>query len=274
MAMIRILSLGLAFSATGCFAFVTKEDGDVMNKKIAALEAKNKQLETTLAELSGNTSAMQSKMQKAVDEATKVLTRNNADVGLTVQKTQADLAALTGRVDDVDTREAAHYKSLSDSRAAMDTKVEQLVNNTTTAKAPPIPDTADAVFADAKKRLEAKQWNDARRVFDAFINRYPTDPRAGQAQYMIGDSYMKEQKFANAINAFLKVIEGFPKAEVVPDAMFEAGDAFYQLKYCGDARVYFQELLKRYPKTEWKKDATQKLKDLQRDGKNKSVCQS
>ncbi len=272
--MIRILSLGLALTATGCFAFVTKEEGDAMTKKIATLEAKNKQLESTLAELSGNTSAMQSKMQKAVDEATKVLTRNNADVGLTVQKTQADLAALTGRVDDVDTRETAHYKSLSESRAAMDTKVEQLVNNTTTAKSPPIPETADGAFSEAKKRFDAKQWADARRVLDAFMNRYASDARAPQAQFMIGDSYLKEQKFANAINAFLKVIEGFPKAEVVPDAMFEAGDAFYQLKYCGDARVYFQELLKRYPKSEWKKDATQKLKDLQRDMKNKAVCQS
>ena len=50
--------------------------------------------------------------------------------------------------------------------------------------------------------------------------------------------------------------------------------AFYALKYCGDAKVYFQELLKRYPKTNWKKDAGEELKKLTRDQKNKAVCAS
>ena len=85
---------------------------------------------------------------------------------------------------------------------------------------------------------------------------------------------MAESKYANAIGAFTKVIDNFPKSESVPDAMYKNGLAFYALKYCGDARIYFQELLKRYPKTEWRQDTNEQLKKLQRDGKNKSVCQS
>jgi tol-pal system protein YbgF len=271
------LFLVAAAASSGCFAFVTKEDGEAMQKEIAALKAKSSNLGQQAADLQKATDAAQAalkNMQKIVDDATKVATRNSADVGLTVQKLQADLAVLTGRVDDINTTVGALGKSFNDYRASSDTKIEQMVNATTTAKAPPIPETADGAFAEAKKRFDAKQWGDARRVLDAFINRYATDTRAPSAQFMIGDSYLKETKYANAINAFLKVIEGYPKAEVVPDAMYEAGEAFYSLKYCGDARVYFQELLKRYPKTEWKKDATQKLKDLQRDMKNKSACQS
>ena len=40
------------------------------------------------------------------------------------------------------------------------------------------------------------------------------------------------------------------------------------------AQSYFQELLKRYPKTNWKKDASDQLKNLARDAKNKAVCAS
>ncbi len=269
----RALVFIAAAASAGCGAFLTQEDGEAYRKEIADLKAKNSKLEKRVAELSASRKEDQQKLDQALDDATKLLARNSADLGLTVQKTQADVAALTGRVDDINTQLNSLGKSFNDYRAASDTKIEQLVNASTTAKAPPIPEKPDDVFAEGKKRYDSKQWGDARRVFDAFINRYPTDTRAPKAQFMIGDSYLKESKYANAINAFLKVIEGYPKSEEVPDAMFEAGEAFQQLKYCGDARVYYQELIKRYPKSEWKKDATQRLKELQRDMKKKDVCQ-
>ncbi len=56
--------------------------------------------------------------------------------------------------------------------------------------------------------------------------------------------------------------------------MYKNGLAFYQLKYCSDARVYFQELLRRYPKTSFKKDASDQLRNLVHDAKNKNVCAS
>ena len=106
-----------------------------------------------------------------------------------------------------------------------------------------------------QRELAAAQWTDARRLYEAFVNRYPQDARAAKAQFSMGEAYMGEKRYANAIGAYTKVIDNFPKAEIVPDAMYKNGLAFYALKYCSDARVYFQELLKRYPKTGWKKDA-------------------
>ena len=71
------------------------------------------------------------------------------------------------------------------------------------------------------------------------------------------------------------MVDNFPKSDVVPDAMYKNGLAFYALKYCGDAKVYFQELLKRYPKTDLEEGrATEELKKLARDQKNKAVCAS
>src|SRR5258707_1067178 len=83
---------------------------------------------------------------------------------------------------------------------------------------------------------------------------------------------LDEQLYANAIGAYTKVVDNFPKSDVVPDAMYKNGLAFYALKYCGDAKVYFQELLKRYPRTSWKSQATEELKKLVKDQKNKAVC--
>jgi tol-pal system protein YbgF len=214
------------------------------------------------------------RLRLIVDEATKVVTRNSADVGLTVQKLQQDLGQLTGRIDDLQHAQDALTKQFQDYRAASDAKLESLTNASTAAKNPPVPETADGVFAEGEKRLAAQQFADARRLFEAFVNRYPTDARAAKAQYDIGEAYLGEKRYANAIGAYTKVVDNFPKSDVVPDAMFKNGTAFYALHYCSDAKVYFQELLKRYPKTNWKQNATEELKKLQRDQKNKAACSS
>ena len=274
--MVKRFGIVLAFAAStsGCFAFVTKEEGREMKQQIEDVRTLSAKNELRAAELAKELDEQLKRLRTVVDEATKVVTRNSADVGLQVQKLQTDLAQLTGRIDDLQHAQDALTKQFQDYRAASDTKIEQLVNNSAQAKNPPMPETPDALYAEAEKRLAASQWPEARRLFEGFVNRYPADARAARAQYSIGESFMGEKRLANAIGAYTKVVDNFPKSDVVPDAMYKNGLAFYALKYCGDAKVYFQELLKRYPRTSWKKDAAEQLKKLGHDQKNKAVCSS
>ena len=258
----------------GCFAFVTKEEGREMKEQLEEVKGRSAKNEAKAAELAKEMDQQLRRLKQVVDEATKVVTRNSADVGQTVEKLQADLGMLQGRVDEATHAQEALTKQFQEYRAGSDTKLEQLTNTLTTAKTPPVPETPDALFTEAERRLVAQQWLDARRLLEAFVNRYPQDPRAPKAQYDIGEAYGGEKRFANAISAYAKVVDNYPKAEIVPDAMYKNGLAFYQLKYCSDARTYFQELLRRYPKTTYKKDTTEQLKNLSRDAKNKAVCQS
>lgn len=268
------LVLTVAAATSGCFAFVTKEEGRELKQQIDDVKTLSAKNELRAAELAKELDEQLKRLRSVVDEATKVVTRNSADVGLQVQKLQTDLAQLTGRIDDLQHAQDALTKQFQDYRAASDTKLEQLVNASTAAKNPPMPETPDALYAEADKRLTAAQWQEARRLFEAFVNRYPNDPRAARAQYNIGESFVGEKRLANAIGAYTKVVDNFPKSDAVPDAMYKNGLNFYALKYCGDAKVYFQELLKRYPRTSWKKEAGEQLKKLGRDQKNKAVCSS
>lgn len=267
-------NLIFVFACSGCFAFMTKQEGAEMKQQLDEVRNLSTANQQKAAELSKQMDDQLRRLKQVVDEATKVVTRNSADVGLTVQKLQTDLGQLTGRIDDLQHSQDALTKQFQDYRAASDTKLETLTNSMTAAKTPPMPETPDALFAEGEKRLAAQQYADARRLFEGFVNRYPTDARAAKAQYDIGEAYMGEKRYANAIGAYTKVVDNFPKSDIVPDAMFKNGTAFYSLKYCSDAKVYFQELLKRYPKTGWKKDANEELKKLQRDSKNKSACSS
>jgi tol-pal system protein YbgF len=270
----RGLALLAALAAGGCFSFMTKDEGRELQNQLDETRTITSKNEQRAAELAKQMDEQLRRLKAVVDEATRVVTRNSADVGGKVDKLQQDLAVLQGRLDDLQHGQEALTKQFQDYRAASDTKIEQLSGTLTTPKTPPVPETPDALFADAARRLEAQQWADSRRLFDTFVTRYAQDERAPLAQYNIGEAYAAEKRYANAIGAYTKVVDNFPKSSIVEDAMYKNGLAFYALKYCSDARVYFQELMKRYPKTRWKKDATDQLKLLQRDAKNKAVCAS
>lgn len=270
----RLLPVVSAVLLSGCFAFVTKEEGREIKQQIEDVKGLSSQNEVKAAELAKQMDVQLKRLKQVVDEATKVVTRNSADVGQTVEKLQTDLGQLQGRVEEMQHSQDALMKQFQDFRANSDTKLEQLTNAANASKAPPIPETPDAVFADAEKKLAAQQWLEARRLFDAFVNRYPTDARAGKAQFNIGEAYAGEKRLQNAIVAYEKVVTSFPKSDVAPEAMYKNGLLYFQLKYCTDARTYFMELLRRYPKTTFKKEANEQLKNLQRDAKNKNICLS
>ena len=258
------------FVRSGC---VTTDEGRRMQEQIDQLLEKSKKTEVGGAELATKVQQQNEELRRLRDEA-KRLTTTLADASQKAERAQSDLQAVQGKFDDMQRQLDALQKSFTEYRAQSDTKLEQLVNATTVAKAPPLPDNPEAMFAEGQRKFVAGQWNDSRRVFDAFVNRYPSDQRASKAQFLIGDAYFSEGKFANAIGAFTKVIDNFPKSEDVESAMFKNGKAFSNLRYCSEAKTYFQELIRRYPKTQFKNDASEQIKELTKKAKDKGACQS
>lgn len=251
----------LSFLVLAHAACMTSSRGKRLENELQILTARNKELTNEILN------------QRTLTENTnRVVTRNTADAGSRVDLVQKDVGVLTGKVDDLQHSVEALTKQFQDFRAASDTKLETLSNVMTAAKTPPLPETADQVYGEGERRLGNREWADARRLFEAFVNRYPQDARAARAQFQIGKAYEGEKRLANAIGAYTKVVDNFPKSDVVPDAMYYNGLAFYGLKYCGDAKIYFQELLRRYPKTTWKNQANSELKKLAHDAKNRAAC--
>ena len=256
-----------------CAGCLTLEDGEKIRADIRDIRSTAAKNEMRAGELAKQLDEQLQKLKTALEDA-RVATRNSADVGGKVDKVQMEMAQLNARVDEIQRAADAVTKAFQDYRASSDSKIEQLVNSTTASKSPPLPETADGVFAEGEKRLAAQQWQDARRVFQAFVTRYPTDARAPKAQYSVAEAYFGEKRYANAIREYRAIIDTYPKSDMVPEAMYKSGQAYYALKYCDDAKTFFQELVKRYPKTTRKKDVADQLKKLGKDARNKDACQS
>ncbi len=259
---------GLLLSTAQCW--VPTEEGQRMQQEISQLQQRSQQ---SKQELSEKLQGQSEELNKLLDEARRLTTRL-ADSSQKSDKLQADLLMLQGKLEETQRTLEALQKQFTDYRAQSDTHLEQIGNTIATIKNPPLPDNPEGLFAAGKEKLDTRQYNEARRIFEAFVNRYPTDARAARAQLNIGEAYFQEAKYANSLIALRKVIDNFPKSEEVETALFKSGQAFFLIKKCNEARMFFQELLRLYPKTRLKGEANEQIKEISRSGKNKATCES
>lgn len=264
------LSLALVPASLGGCSYVSLEEGQRMEQQIAELQKRSAQSNQELGE---KLQRQSEELNKLLEEARRLTTRL-ADSSQKSDKLSADLFMFQGKLEETQRGLDALQKQFSEYRANSDTKLEQLGNSVSTIKNPPLPDNPDGLFAEAQHKFDAHQYNESRRVFEAFLNRYPNDARAAKAQINIGESYFQEGKYANALVAFRKVIDIFPKSEEVETALFKSGQAFFVIKRCTEAKTFFQELLRMYPKTRLKSDANEQLKEIGRQSKNKANCET
>jgi TolA-binding protein len=263
-----IVLAGGVFTTPGC---VTTSEGDKMRADINALRVRLDEIDKRDKEYKEQVV----RLRKVLDEATALLTRNSADVGAKAAKSEQDIAALQGRMEelshtvDLATRQDAESRTALESRLAA---LEQTQNKIVDRVAPEMPTDKDQLWTQAGQRLASGQRDDGRRFYRVFIQRFPQDPRAPQAYLAIGMSFVQESKYANAAAEFQKVLNVYPSSPEVPEAMWQLSLAFVQLHFCTDAKALLSDLVKRYPKSARAADAKGELKSIAR--LPKSSCTS
>jgi tol-pal system protein YbgF len=143
---------------------------------------------------------------------------------------------------------------------------------TPSASAPPSPsstpttDEADRLYKRALQEYQQNNHEVAIVLFKQFLRQYPKAPLGGSAQYWIGDSLYAQKQFEAAIVAFDEVIRKYPEDNKVPAALLKQGYAFAELKDVRNARFFLQQVQQKYPNSPEAQQATEKLKQLQRQG--------
>jgi TolA-binding protein len=211
------------------------------------------------------------RLRKILDEATALLSRNNADVGARVQKAEMDLGAMAGKLE-----EAKHLAEQLQKQQAEDTArliaLEQGQQKIVDRVAPAMAEDKETLWKQAQERMANGMREDARRFFRGYIQRFPQDPKTPQAHIEIGRSYALETKQTQAVAEYNRVLEAFPKSPEVPEAMWLMADAYIDLKFCRDATALLQDLGRRYPKSPRAAEARNRLKEVQRLLRDKKAC--
>lgn len=247
----------------GCWT--SKQEGQALRRDV-------EQLKKELQQATLRSQQERIQLQKIMEKATALLTRNSADVGAQVERIQAKVSKLNGWMDESKVALKELQETFADWKAKVDVKLEGLSGQSAGNKNAPVPEDKDELFKTIEAKFSAGDHQETRRLARHFITRFGDDKRVDKAQLLLGDSYFAEQKFAPAIVEYKKVIEKHKGSPYVADAFYKIGMSFYQLKFCSDAQLFLSQLTKRYRKHSQIKRAQKVLGLIRRYRKNRKFC--
>ena len=257
--------------------WVPVERGRQMEARIERLEGESeisaKQLDEQRAVVRERVAAVDLKIvevQKKLDELNATAHRSGADLAVSqdrlgeeVRRLNGTLEELSHRLDLLD-RAAAAQKSDTDARfaalkgsGALDEyearrKVGEL-------KLPASP----GEFLTLAQGQEAKGERAVARVlYEDFVKKWPSDARAADAHFRLGELWFGDKRWREAILEYGKVAQDFPRSDKAPDALLKTGEAMVALDLKDDARRLFEEVTTRYPKSTAAKRAKARLAEL------------
>jgi tol-pal system protein YbgF len=71
--------------------------------------------------------------------------------------------------------------------------------------------------------LSQNDYAGTEAAFSQLIDTYPKDPLAGNAQYWIGESYYRRNRYKNAADAFLKGYKKYKSGDKAPETLLKLG---------------------------------------------------
>jgi len=224
----------LLTSATGCIS--------QMRTDIAANQKRLDSLEEDLE-------VKRKELEEALAEASRVLRRNSADQGLQIEQIQQRLAMMEGqlaelRMESSGASQAQAQRSLELQRRL--SEVARAAGMDIPLDSTDIPESKSAHWDALTKAYRINKHSYARALARAYVERYPKDKQADNAQYMIGSSYLKQSQAAAALGEFQKVLSTYRKGDAIDETLYDMAQAFLQVRSCNDAATALKALLKNH----------------------------
>lgn len=254
---------------TGCFWATTKSEGEVLRKDVTSLQtrldAKEKELETQIQRLQG-----------VLDEATRILKRNSADIGAEVERLSSDVRTANGLANEIKTGITDLRTAFDAYRKATDTRLDGLEQRLAQLESgkPAANSTAEDLWRLGTTAYQASKYHDAIEAYRRLAASYPTHERADDALYFRGQAHGKLLEWEKAIGVYQTLNQKFPDGELTDDGLYFAAIAAQQLKLCSEGRAYLEAIKKKFPRSNVAKDAATLEATLKKDARNKAKCTS
>ncbi|HRY06586.1 MAG TPA: tol-pal system protein YbgF [Hyphomicrobiaceae bacterium] len=136
------------------------------------------------------------------------------------------------------------------------------------AALPPAESNANAKqdYDTAYGYLLRQDYGAAEASFEDFLKAYPNDPRAGDAQYWLGETHFVRGSYKSAASAFLKGYQTYAKSNKAPDSLLKLAMSLDRLGQKDAACSSFGELVSRFP------DAPAHVKDKAASEQRRLSC--
>ncbi|MDB5477576.1 MAG: hypothetical protein JWM96_71 [Alphaproteobacteria bacterium] len=107
-------------------------------------------------------------------------------------------------------------------------------------------DSATSLYDASFQALREQKYDRAEAGFKEFLQKYKTDPLAGNAQYWLGETFYVRGNYPEAAKVFAQGYKTYPKSTKGPDNLLKLGLALSQSGKKQDACVILQQLNTQY----------------------------
>lgn len=111
--------------------------------------------------------------------------------------------------------------------------------------------------------LGTGDYDAAQQALRAFIASYPNENLTADAYYWLGESWLIQQDFAQAIQAFQKVIEDFSDHPRYENALLRGADSLVGLNDLDQAITLYNRVIEQFPQSRAAQSAQDRLTRLQ-----------
>lgn len=269
-----LLAGTLMCGATGCL--VTTAQLDAAQRRTAEIDRRLHVIESAehdrQAQLQRADEQLRS-LNAQLDQA-RTQTRNLADLGARLDAIDDLIRALQGATDElhrtIETRgadETAQRQDLANRLAAIELRLhEARVRAGLDAAVDPndIPALPADIMNLARQAVTARQYERARALATALLQRSPTDALADDARLLVAESLVLQGRNANAVQEFQRLLNDFPRSELIPQALTDMTEALVRLHLCEPAQRTLRILIERYGSTPAGQAGRQRLEEVRR----------
>jgi tol-pal system protein YbgF len=216
-------------------------------------------------------------MNARIDDQTALERKAFADGKVQMDSLSGDIRVVREKVDETNVR----LSSLSQEMEALRTSLPQpgaavgvpaSSDATPSGGTPAAPATAPVAGQTPTQLFEAArgdymmgQYPLSIQGFQAFLNYYPKNDLADDAQYFIGESFFNSNKWPEAAAAYGRVISDYPGGNQVPNAYYKRGRALESIPGQTDAaKESYQAVVEKFPDSQAAILAKQRLEGLNR----------
>ncbi len=90
-------------------------------------------------------------------------------------------------------------------------------------------------------------YGQAVTTFEAYLDQYPSEQQASDAQFWLGESLYSQGEYKDAARAFLNGYNNYPDANKAPDTLLKLGMSLFALDNQETACATYDEVLSKYP---------------------------
>jgi tol-pal system protein YbgF len=160
-------------------------------------------------------------------------------------------------------------KRIQDFKAQMERQEAELATAAQPSAAPGLqgsaggPPTGPAqLFEAADAQYRRASYSVAISAFDGFLEQFPNNDRASEAQFKVARSYDFQGMAAAADSVYGLVVDKYPKSDVAAPALYKRALAAKSGNQTAKAREYFQKIIDNYPRSPEASLAPDALKEL------------